>query len=385
MMSTQSMDSKNNTFGRLGPSITRRAFGLGAGAAAGIATFGHGLRPAQAATTINWMGWEEYGYPLRSGTFLDDNDIELGSTFASSIESILAKLRGGGVGTMNIGMPTWNYMPLFEESDVIQPIDVSRLPNYEQLYPFWQEFDGLHYKGEQFAVPYLWGGLPMIYRPDMVEEPPTSWMDMLRPEYKNKVCTIHDTTSSMWHWVYTVTGVDQASMITPTQLKETVDFMIKVKKEHARFHAMSYGEALDALVRGEVAIAGQGWEPMVTWAAEKGVTLDYVYPKEKSYGWMDVIVIAKDAPHLDETYALINHALGVEAQTEVGNTLILGAVNEQAYPNLTPEMQGLYSYNDVLSFYNEKAPLIPLPPFEDDGTHATYNQWLEEYERFLKA
>lgn len=385
MKRVKAQDHSNNASGAFAPNISRRAFGLGAATMAGLAALGYGPRQAAAATTINWMGWEEYGYPLRAGTFLEENDIELGSTFASSIESILAKLRGGGVGTMSIGMPTWSYVPLFQESGVLQPIDVGRLSNFDQLFEFWQNFEGLYYKGEQYSVPYIWGGLPMIYRPDMVDEPPTSWLDMLKPEYKGKVCTIHDTLSSMWHWVYTVTGVDQASYITPKQLGETVDFMINVKKEHARFHAMSYGEALDALVRGEVAIAGQGWEPMVTWAEEKGVKLEFVYPKEKSFGWMDTIVLAKDAPNLDQTYALIDHALGVDAQTEVGNTLILGAVNEQAVPNLTPEMQALYSYDDVLAFYSEKAPLIPLPPFEDDGKHATYDQWLEGYERFLKS
>ena len=42
------------------------------------------------------MGWEEYGYPLRAGTYIADNGITLEGTFASSIESILTKLQAGG-------------------------------------------------------------------------------------------------------------------------------------------------------------------------------------------------------------------------------------------------------------------------------------------------
>ena len=51
---------------------------------------------------------------------------------------------------------------------------------------------------------------------------------------------------------------------------------------------------------------------------------------------------------------------------------------------MAPESRAMYRYDDIEAFY-QNAPLIPLPPFEDDCKHATYDQWLEGYERFLKA
>ena len=363
----------------------RRFLGSSAAAAGTLAAGGLGATRALAAgATINWMGWEEYGYPLRAGTYMDDNGITLEGTFASSIESILTKLQAGGLGTMNIGMPTWNYMPLFQESGVLQPIDASRIENLEALDPYWQEFEGVMYKGDRYSVPYLWGGLPLIYRNDMEIPVPQNWADLEKPEYKDQFCLIHDTTSTMWHWVYTVTGVEAAGRITKKQLDEVVDYMIKIKKEHARMLAMSYGEGLDAVVRGEVQICAQGWEPMAAWALDMGADLGWTYPSEGSYGWMDTIVLAKDAPYVDETYGLINHALGTEAQIVVGDVIYCGAVNPSAVPHMTPLAREMYTYDAVPSFY-ENAPLLLLPPLEPDGKHATYTQWLEGYERFLKA
>ena len=364
--------------------ITRRRFLAGSAAAAGAAAIGFSPRAARAEATIGWMGWEEYGYPLRAGTYVTDNDITLEGTFASSIESILTKLRGGGLGSLNLVMPTWNYVPLFQESGVLQPIDASKLPNFANLDPFWQSFEGNMYKGEQYLVPYLWGGIPMVYRKDMPLPVPQNWADLEKPEYKGKFAMIHDTTTTMWHWVYTVTGVDVASRITPKQLDDVIAYMIKIKKEHARMLAMSYGEGLDALIRGEVMIAAQGWEPMASWAREKGVELGWVYPSEKSYGWMDTLCIAAEAPSLEETYGLLNHAIGTEAQVVVGDVIYCGAVNPSAVPLMKPEAAAIYPYGDMVSFY-KNAPLIPLPPLEDDGEHATYDQWLMGYERFLKA
>ena len=366
--------------------LSRRRFLRSSAAAAGaLAAGGLGATRALAAgATINWMGWEEYGYPLRAGTYMDDNGITLEGTFASSIESILTKLQAGGLGTMNIGMPTWNYMPLFQESGVLQPIDASRIENLGALDPYWQEFDGVMYKGDRYSVPYLWGGLPLIYRNDMEIPVPQNWADLEKPEYKDQFCLIHDTTSTMWHWVYTVTGVEAAGRITKKQLDEVVDYMIKIKKEHARMLAMSYGEGLDAVVRGEVQICAQGWEPMAAWALDMGADLGWTYPSEGSYGWMDTIVLAKDAPYVDETYGLINHALSTEAQIVVGDVIYCGAVNPSAVPHMTPLAREMYTYDAVPSFY-ENAPLLLLPPLEPDGKHATYTQWLEGYERFLKA
>ena len=363
----------------------RRFLGSSAAAAGTLAAGGLGATRALAAgATINWMGWEEYGYPLRAGTYMDDNGITLEGTFASSIESILTKLQAGGLGTMNMGMPTWNYMPLFQESGVLQPIDASRIENLGALDPYWQEFEGVMYKGDRYSVPYLWGGLPLIYRNDMEIPVPQNWADLEKPEYKDQFCLIHDTTSTMWHWVYTVTGVEAAGRITKKQLDEVVDYMIKIKKEHARMLAMSYGEGLDAVVRGEVQICAQGWEPMAAWALDMGADLGWTYPSEGSYGWMDTIVLAKDAPYVDETYGLINHALSTEAQIVVGDVIYCGAVNPSAVPHMTPLAREMYTYDAVPSFY-ENAPLLLLPPLEPDGKHATYTQWLEGYERFLKA
>ena len=364
--------------------LNRRRF-LQGGAAGALAISGLGAPTVNAAgATINWMGWEEYGYPLREGSYVTDNEITLEGTFASSIESILTKLQAGGIGTMNIGMPTWNYMPLFQESGVLQPIDASRIENLSALDPYWQDFEGVSYKGERYSVPYLWGGLPLVYRQDMEVPVPKNWADLEKPEYKGQFCLIHDTTSTMWHWVYTVTGVKDAGRITKKQLDETIAYMIKIKKEHARMLAMSYGEALDAIVRGEVQICAQGWEPMAAWAKDMGADLWWTYPSEGSYGWMDTIVLAKDAPFVDETYGLINHALSTEAQVVVGDVIFCGAVNPSAVPKMTPLARDMYTYDDVPSFY-ENAPLILLPPAEPDGKHATYWQWLEGYERFLKA
>jgi hypothetical protein len=59
------------------PGIDRR----GAVAVAALATAGLlWARPASTATSVSWVGWQGYDEPLKLGTFLADNGIDLAAT-----------------------------------------------------------------------------------------------------------------------------------------------------------------------------------------------------------------------------------------------------------------------------------------------------------------
>jgi hypothetical protein len=53
-------------------------------------------------------------------------------------------------------------------------------------------------------------------------------------------------------------------------------------------------------------------------------------------------------------------------------------------PELPEELRTSYNYDDLESFMT-KARLQPVPPTEAEGDIATYDDFLEEYQRLLKA
>lgn len=363
--------------------ISRRAFSIGLGAA-GLATLGLGVPKVRAASTVTFLGWQGYETPMSSGGYLEKNDITLQTTYIANTEDIIAKLKAGGIGTIDLATPNIAYVPLLTKMKLLAPIDVSMIPNYAHVMPFFADQELLSHEGKQYAVPFTWGTQPLMYRPDLVTEVPTSWLDVLKPEYKGKVVMTGSHVGNIQVWGKVVTGAEVPSWLTPAQLKETIDFLIKIKKEHALTYTDSYGEMADIFARGEAVISTMGWEPVASWVAKKGVELAYTYPKEGTTGFIDTYVIPKNAPNYELDHGLINNALSTAAQVVIAEDSGQGIVNTTAIEKLSPDAKKAYPYDDMDTLV-ERAKFYPFPPIEDDGVHATYDMIIREWERFLRS
>jgi len=363
--------------------LTRRRFSLWT-AASLLGTVIPGLsRNARAATTVNWMGWQGYEDPLSANDYLTKNAVDLKTTYVNTNDDMLTKLRAGGMGTIDLGTTEQKNVALYVRSEVLQPIDPASLSNYKTIMPLFAEHPSLRLDGKLYAVPFTWGMQPMIYRPDMVTEVPTSWRDVMKPQYKGKVVMVGGMMGNIQVWARVVTGTDTPTLITHAQLKETVDFMIKIKKEQARTVAASYGELVDLMARGEAVISTLGWEPVVKWAAKKGARVAYVYPKEGTCGFLDCYVLPKNAPNRDLDLKLIDNALSVAGQQLIVEKLGQAIVNTAAIAALNAEDRALYPYDNITSM-SKIAQFYPMPPLEPDGVHATFRDMLKEWDRFKR-
>ena len=92
------------------------------------------------------------------------------------------------------------------------------------------------------------------------------------------------------------------------ELKKTIDFLITIKKNHARTFSASYGEAVDLFARGEVVTSAIGWDAMVGFAAAKNKVLDFVLPEEGAMVFMDTLAIPKGAPNRDLAYKMLGQS-----------------------------------------------------------------------------
>src|SRR5262249_2829436 len=100
---------------RFAPGFSRRTLLAGGAvllAGALAAKAGH------AATTVTWMGWQGYDDPLKAGSFLADNGIDLATTYINANEEIITKLQAGGGGQLDLATIYFGHVPILTAADL---------------------------------------------------------------------------------------------------------------------------------------------------------------------------------------------------------------------------------------------------------------------------
>jgi len=278
--------------------------------------------------------------------------------------------------------PYHGYVKVLHDADLIEPLDYSKLPNAKGYLknfnkPSWNTFDG-----ETYSAPFLWGTNPMMYNEKFIKEPPESWKDVMKPEYKGKVVMIDDTLGSIMVWGK-VLGYNPPVQLTKEQLNDVIKYLIEIKKKQARATASNWGDMADIMARGDAWISTGGWEAIRNFASQKGAKINYVHPQEGDFAWTDSWCIPKDAPNKDTAYAWINYILGADAQAQIDKNLSGGAVTQPTIDKLDPETKRIFPYDDLDSVF-QKAPNYPMPP-RDPGEFTTLDDWNKAWERLRAA
>ena len=367
-------------------SMSRRDMLRGAAAAGLAAGLGAFSGPARAASTrhVSFVGWEGYDSGFHVGNFLAANNAVLDTTYINTSEDMTTKLRSGGMGTVDLTTYNHMYNPLMGEAGLLTPLDLKRLGSFEKLLPKFKKMAINEPSGTSYGVPFTFSSCPLLYNPKTVKTPPTSWKDFLKPEYKGKVALFSDMLTNILVWAPVATGVKDPTQMTKPELDETIDLLIRLKKDHVRAMPASLGDGADLLIHGEADMI-MGWEPMVLWAKAKGVEIAIAKPVEGTWAFVDTFNIAAKAPNLDLDYRFIDQAISTDAQAKFGNDNFLGVVNADAVDKLSPEVKALYNFDDLEAYFQHAHIYPRMFAAESDGVHVTYEQVIDGYERFLKA
>jgi spermidine/putrescine transport system substrate-binding protein len=364
--------------------MTRRDFGRGMTAAAALAATGLSGRKASAATTVSMFGWQDYDAGLRVGDFLSKNDLQVNFTPIGNNDEIISRLAAGGAGQIDIVTPYMGYIPFLAASELIETVDESLVPNLATVPEVFRNDSNVIVDGKRYSVPFTWGSAPMAYDPAVIPQAPESWKDILKPEYKGKVGMADDPIGNQMLAAILATDAQVPTMLTQDQLNQATDFLIMLKKDHARQLAVSWGELSNALARSEVVITFSGGEFLKKFAADAGKKIELTYPKEGTFAWLDSYCIAKGAPNREAAHKCANQALDVEAQRAFGEKTFQAIVVPDAIAKLQPDTKALYPY-DNLSEFQKKAKFFPMPPLKPDGVHASYEDWQAAYQKFKSA
>ena len=297
-------------------SVTRRHFlgvtGLGtATAVLGAAVPGLRPRPAFAqdiGDRVVLATWPNYHDTANFDAFTDATGAFVQVNVFGSNEEMLAKLQAGGSG-WDVFVPTNYTITTYVGEDLIEPLDVSKLPNYDPA-AFDPRFaDAGTVDGTLYAVPKNWGttGFAVNTAHDG-GTPLATWKDFFdrtKTDFSGRTM-VHDyqlTTigNALKYFGYSFNSVD------PAELADAEKLLIEVKP-----HLFAISSDYQPAMR-----SGDAWLTMCWTGDGKQLNADmpeiaYVLGREGGEIWSDYYAIPKGAPHREAAYALINHMLDPE-------------------------------------------------------------------------
>jgi len=378
------MNQKSLVHVRTLASLPRRDLLKGGTALSAAAAFGLRGGSARAAGAVSLFGWQDYDAGLRVGDFLQREGIEVNLTPIGNNDEIISRLSAGGAGQIDLVTPYMGYIPFMVAAELLEPIDEAQVPNLANVPEVFRNDSNVIVNGTRYSVPFTWGSGPMAYDPAVIATPPESWMDVFKPEYAGKVGMMDDPIGNQMLAAILATDAKVPTMLTPEQLDQATAFLIRLKKEAVRQLAVSWGELANALARSEVVITFSGGEFLKKFAGDAGKEIEFTYPKEGTFAWLDSYCIAKGAPNIEAAHKCANHILDVEAQVAFGEKTFQAIVVPEAVDKLQPATRALYPYDNLAEF-EQKAKFFPMPPLEPDGTHASYADWQTAYQKFKAA
>ncbi len=262
---------------------------------------------------LNLCNWDTYTGETTLADFKAATGVEVRMSLFGNNDELFSKLRAGNPG-YDIIVPSNEFVQRLAVSDLLQPIDHARIPNFANVLPQFRDvpFD----PGRRLSMPYTWLVMGIGYRKSRVDGVPDSWQWLFDSDrYKGRIGLFAESDDLIRlgakYLGASINGV------TPEMTARVTDMLIRQKPHVRVFH---HDEGQDLLAAGDIDLVVEYNGDMAQVMAEDD-DIGFVVPREGTIINTDCLCIPKGAPRPDNAHAFINHVLGAEAGAEIADTI----------------------------------------------------------------
>ncbi len=286
--------------------ISRREF------KAGLASVGLGLTVsplarAQDVEHPTCFTWSSYEVPEMHQAYIDKHGSSPNFALWGDEEEAEAKMRAGF--KPDVSMPCSYKVQKWTDLGFLQPIDTSRLSNWDNVIPVLQGVPDMVIDGNQMMVCAWWGLTSVTFRTDLAPEyvdPEThSWGILWDPKYAGRLSMIDSLIDGVMVAAIYSGAADPFDM-TPEEVAHVKELMTE-QRPLLRFYTNDTTTWEQALASGEL-IAAASWNSTPLTLLNDGVPVAFMNPKEGPMTWTCGISLMSfaDESKIDLAYDLID-------------------------------------------------------------------------------
>lgn len=317
-------------------SLIHQAIGLGFGltavgplvraasAAAGTDRAGK-VSAMEASQTLNILTWETYDNQPWLNEFKKKTGITVHATNVGSPAEMFAKTKANP-GQYDIVFATSGWFDNYVKSNLLVPIDESRVKNVKQLKLGFNWRAATSVKGKNYAILYNWGDQPLGWLPKYVNGKyrlskykhhgvVDDWNVLWDPQFKGKV-SIFDDPTSVEPMVPLALGFKNPYKLNDQQFKAFSQKLLELRPQVKRLTS-GFNDQTNQFASHEAIIGYVNNIASVVALKKTGQLLAINnIMKQGTPAWSDNMAITRQggAKKLDAVYEFINYSLSIPWQ-----------------------------------------------------------------------
>ncbi|VEF46317.1 extracellular solute-binding protein [Bacillus freudenreichii] len=278
---------------------------------------------------LNLFNWSEYMPDSVIEKFEKEYGVKVNYSTYSSNDEMLAKINAGASG-YDIAVGTDYMVEIMRKEGLLDPINLDNITNLNNIDDQFlnKSFD----PGNEYSIPYMWGGAFIAYNKDAVDSEITGYKDLWKPEFKNSLVVLDDQRVML--------GI--ANKIQGESMSSTDPNIIEKSKEMLvdllpNIKAFDSDTQKTMLLNGE-AKAGIVWGAEAYLAHSENPAIETVLPEEGMYLGIDCFIVPKGAPNKRTAEAFIDFVLRPEISAEITEDFPYSNPNKAAHELIGDEI-----------------------------------------------
>lgn len=328
---------------------------------------------AAAADSIRVYNWNDYIAPQVLADFTKATGIAVEyHTYASAEE--LDKILASGE-SIDIAVPSQNVLPPLIKAGLVQPLDMSRLPNRKHLDKQLLSKLAAVDPQNRYAVPYLWGAVGLAINTPQAEAAyggplPSSWSLLFDPTQSSKLAScgvsVLDAPDEMFYNLLSYQGRSLTNS-SPGRLRKAGEALMGLRPNLRYVDSERY---IDDLNQGRLCVA-VAWVGDALGASDAGQPVQFVVPEEGSTLFIDNLVIPSSARRADLAHQFIDYLMQPQVAAQISSETLYPSANLGAQQFLEPKLREQLGRN----LDSAKNRLFALMPLSDKLKSARDETW----------